>query len=302
LSDLEVVNSRISKNSQIRFRRLVNGLVLAEIDTPLATASVSLHGGHVVSWRPKHQLEPVLWLSKSAHFQSGKAIRGGVPICWPWFGAHPGDSKLPSHGYARISPWEIVAIDLLDGGEIEINLTLPANDLSRAHWPDGVNLSIQITVGEALKVVLTTDNQSERDIVLTEGLHTYFQIGDIDRIRVRGLEGCDYVDLVDGNARKRQTNAIVFEGELGRIYENSEATCLIEDVMLNRRIRIEKSGSQSTAVWNPWSAKAATMDDMGRDGWKEMVCVESANALGDVVTVNAHESHSLVATYSVESL
>jgi D-hexose-6-phosphate mutarotase len=137
---------------------------------------------------------------------------------------------------------------------------------------------------------------------LTEGLHTYFQIGDIDRIRVRGLEGCDYVDLVDGNARKRQTNAIVFEGELGRIYENSEATCLIEDVMLNRRIRIEKSGSQSTAVWNPWSAKAATMDDMGRDGWKEMVCVESANALGDVVTVNAHESHSLVATYSVESL
>ena len=116
-----------------------------------------------------------------------------------------------------------------------------------------------------------------------------------------GLEGCEYVDLVDGNKRKQQAGPIVFDGELGCIYENSQATCVIDDAPLNRRIIVQKSGSQSTAVWNPWAAKAAAMDDMGADGWREMVCVESANALGNAVTVKADESHSLVATYSVES-
>lgn len=302
MNDSEELNRRFSRGAHIRFRQLDNELVLAEIDTPLATATISLHGGHVVSWRPKHQAEPVLWVSKSAQFKPGKAIRGGVPICWPWFGAHPSDAKLPGHGYARISPWEVAAVNLLDSGAVEIILSLPGNELSRAYWPDGVRLSIQMTIGEMLKVVLTTSNQSDREIALTEGLHTYFQVSDIAKIRVSGLEGCEYVDLVDGNKRKQQAGPIAFDGELGRIYQNSQATCVIDDAPLNRRIIIEKSGSQSTAVWNPWAAKAAAMDDMGRDGWREMVCVESANALGNVVTVKAGESHSLVATYSVESL
>lgn len=302
MNDCESLNRRFSRGAQIRFGQLGNALVLAEIDTPLATAEISLHGGHVVSWRPKHQAKPVLWVSKSAQFIPGKAIRGGVPICWPWFGAHPSDAKLPGHGYARISPWEVAAVNSLDSGAVEITLSLFDNDLSRAYWPNGVCLSIKITIGEMLKVVLTTSNQSDREIVLTEGLHTYFQVSDIAKVRVSGLEGCEYVDLVDGNKRKQQVGPIVFDGEMGRIYENSQATCVIDDAPLNRRIVIDKSGSNSTAVWNPWAAKAATMDDMGRDGWREMVCVESANALGNVVTVKAGESHSLAATYWVESL
>jgi D-hexose-6-phosphate mutarotase len=302
MNDSEVLNRRFSNGLQIRFSQLADGIVVVEIDTPLATATISLHGGHIVSWHPKHQVKSVLWVSRSAKFIPGKAIRGGVPICWPWFGAHLTDAKLPSHGYARISPWEGSSVNLLDGGAMEINLCLPDNDSSRAQGPDGVRLSIQITVGETLKMALTTSNQSDREIVLTEGLHTYFQISDIAKISVLGLEGSEYIDLADENKSKQEAGPIVFEGELGRIYENNKATCVIDDVPLNRRIIIEKSGSDSTAVWNPWAAKAATMDDMGRDGWREMVCVESANALGNVVTVKAHESHTLAVNYSVQSL
>jgi D-hexose-6-phosphate mutarotase len=300
MNDSEVLNSRFSRGSQIRFRQLADGIVVAEID-PLATATISLQGGHVVSWRSKDQVEPVLWVSKLAQFKPGKAIRGGVPICWPWFGAHQRDAKLPGHGYARISPWEVTSVNLLDGGATEINLSLPDKDLSRAHGPDGVRLSIHITVGETLKMALTTSNQSDREIVLTEGLQTYFQISDIAKISVLGLEGSKFNNLVDENKSKQLAGPIVFEGELGRIYENNKATCVIDDVPLNRRI-IEKSGSDSTAVWNPWAPKAATMDDMSRDVWREMDCVESANALGNVVTVKAYENHTLAVNYSVQSL
>lgn len=302
MNDSEELNRRFSRGSHIRFRQLGNGLVLAEIDTPFATATISLHGGHVVSWRPKHQVEPVLWVSRSAQFKPGKAIRGGVPICWPWFGAHPSDAQLPGHGYARVSPWEVTSVNLLDSGAMEISLSLPDNEMSRAHGPDGVRLSIQIAVGETLKMALTTTNESDREIVLTEGLHTYFQISDIAKIRVVGLEGCEYVDLVHENTRKQQAGPIVFDGELGRIYENTKATCVIEDRVLNRRIVIEKSGSLSTAVWNPWAVTSAKMDDLGSEGWRDMVCVESANAVGNTVALNAGESHTLGSTYSIQSI
>lgn len=222
------------------------------------------------------------------------AGRGLVPT--------PSDAKLPGYGYARISPWEVAAVNFLNDGAVEVSLSLPGNDLSRAYWSDEVRLSIQITIGETLRVVLTTSNQSDREITLTEGLHTYFQVSDIAKARVSGLEGYEYIDQVNGNIRKQQAGPIVFDGELGRIYENSQATCVIDDAPLNRWIIIAKSGSKSTAVWNPWAAKAAAMDNMGRDGWGKMVCVESVNALGNVVTVKAGESHSLAATYSVESL
>lgn len=302
MNDIEVLNRRFSTGAQLRFRQLADGIVVAEIDNPLATATISLHGGHVVSWQPKHQVEPVLWVSKSVKFIPGKAIRGGVPICWPWFGAHLTDAKLPGHGYARISPWEVVSVHFLDGGATEMTLSLPDNDSSRLHCANMARLSVRITVGDKLEVALTTSNIGGQEFVLTEGLHTYFQISDIARIRVLGLEGCEYVDLVRENARQQQVGPVLFEGELGRIYGNTKATCVIEDVPFNRRIIVEKSGSLSTAVWNPWAEKAATMDDVSLGGWREMVCVESANALGNVVTVKAYETHTMTAIYSVENL
>ena len=300
--NVEELNRKFSAGSQVNFKQISDGIVVAEIDNPLATATISLNGGHVVTWWPKHQASPVLWVSKLVKFISGKAIRGGVPICWPWFGAHPTDKQLPGHGYARITPWEVESVCALENGATEIKLILQETPLSQTHWSQSVELSATITIGSKLTIELTSTNNSEQEISLSEGLHTYFQIGDISDIRINGLEGSEYVDLVNGNERCKQSGEITFSRELGRIYMNSNSACVIEDSRLNRRIRIEKSGSQSTAVWNPWDVTATKMDDLGATGWRDMVCVESANALENRITINAGESHTLTATYIAENL
>jgi len=302
MKNSDELNRRFGIASQVYFKQLPDGIVVAEIDNALATATISLDGGHVITWWPKHQSSPVLWVSKLAKFIPGKAIRGGVPICWPWFGAHPTDTKLPGHGYARITPWVVDSVRTFAGGATEVKLTLQETDLSRAHWPHSVHLSATIIVGGSLAIELTTTNNSDHEITLSEGLHTYFQISDIADIHIHGLEGGEYVDLVNGNERRKQSGEITFDGELGRIYVNSDSTCVIEDPRLNRRIRIEKSGSQSTAVWNPWAETATKMDDLGANGWRDMVCVESANALENSLTLEVGASHTIATTYSAENL
>lgn len=174
MNNSELLNSHFSAGSQISFRQLANGLVMAEVDTPLTTATVSLYGGHIVSWRPKQHVEPVLWLSKLAQFRQGKAIRGGVPICWPWFGAHLSQSSLPSHGYARISNWELTCLQTLTNGAIELTLLLVKSDSSEVSWNTDVQLTLKLTIGEILQIDLTTLNQSDQSVTFTEGLHTYF--------------------------------------------------------------------------------------------------------------------------------
>jgi glucose-6-phosphate 1-epimerase len=301
-ANIESINEEYALQDQLSFKQLPSGIVVAEVDSPLATATISLHGGQVVNWRPKHQQAPVLWVSRLATFTPGKAIRGGVPICWPWFGNHPTNPQLPGHGYARISPWNVVATERTNDGAIRVGLVMQHTEMSLAHFPRSVRLAVHITVGKELTVELTTTNESNQDIVLTEGLHTYFKVGDVSAIQVLGLEGAQYVDLIRGNALSRQEGPIRFEGELGRIFTNSAAVCVIEDPSLARRITAQKKGSLSTAVWNPWAQAAAKMADLGADGWRDMVCVESANALEDLVTVKRSASHTHTAVYSAESV
>ena len=288
--------------NNICFNKFSDDIVIVEIENSLATAAVSLYGGHVVSWQPKTQTKPVLWVSKLVKYQQGKAIRGGVPICWPWFGGHPTNASLPGHGYARITPWELTSVQTLSNGATELNLTLGRSDLSQLHWHAEVRLELKITVGDTFELSLTTVNESDHEITFTEGLHTYFQISDIGNIRVLGLEGSDYIDLVNQNERRTQQDAITFESELGRIFLDNQATCVIEDPVFNRRIRIEKTGSNSTAVWNPGLDVGSKMDDLGSVGWREMVCVESANALENSIWLEVGASHKMVSIYSVDNL
>ena len=302
MKTIDQLNRDFGTYSEISFRQLPDNIVIADISNSLATASVSLYGGHIVSWQPKTQTKPVLWLSDLVKFQQGKAIRGGVPICWPWFGAHPSQASLPGHGYARITPWELNSVHTLANGTTELNLSLGKSDLSQLYWQAEVHLELKITVGDILEISLTTVNKSDHEVTITEGLHTYFQISDIANIRVVGLEGSDYIDLVNQNESHTQHGAITFDGELGRIFLNNQSTCVIEDPALNRRIRIEKNGSNSTAVWNPGLGVASKMEDLGAAGWRDMVCVESANALGNRITLEALKAHTHVAAYAVESL
>ncbi len=302
MNNLETLNSRFAIAGHVHFKDAGDGLVVADIVNAHARAVISLQGGHVMTWHPTATSAPVVWLSKLAKIAKGKSIRGGAPVCWPWFGAHETQADLPGHGFARTVAWEVTGTRALDDGSTEIGLTLVQNDATRAMWAHPSSAEILVNVGKTLRIALTTRNLGDQDVVIGEALHTYLQISDIGQTRVLGLEGCEYMDKAAGGVRKRQQGAIDFTGETDRVYVNTEAACVIEDAGLQRRVRITKLGSRSTVVWTPWTEKADKMGDFGPAGWRTMVCVESANALENVVTVKAHGSHTLAVEYSVEPM
>ena len=300
MTTAQQLNARFGTRGRLSFSE-DSGLIIAEIDNAQATASLCLQGAHLMSWRPKSQSVPVVWLSRDAKLAAGKSIRGGAPVCWPWFGAHATESAFPGHGFARTVPWQVVESGSDPDGATRLKLRLVENEKTRAQWPHASKLDLTVVVGEALRMELTTGNTGTTDFVIGEALHTYLQIGDICAVRVTGLEGCDYWDKVGGSTLRKQTGAISFAGETDRVYINTAAECVIEDDKLKRRIHVAKSGSLSTVVWTPWAEKAGKMGDMGQpEGWREMLCVESANALENMVKVAAGARHTLIVEYRAE--
>jgi glucose-6-phosphate 1-epimerase len=298
---IATLNDRFAIGSQLFFAEGPGSLPVAEIVGPHGQGMISLSGGHVMTWTPEGH-EPVLWLSQHAKFSPGKSIRGGVPICWPWFGPHESDSSFPSHGFARTSPWAVERSEASPDGTIQLTLAMTATDVSRAQWPHAVTAKVIVSLGSELRIDLITKNSGNTAVVVGEALHTYFAVSDIRQAQISGLAGCNYFDKADGGRRKLQEGNIIVGGEVDRVYVNTTSECSIEDAGLKRRIRIKKSGSRSTVVWNPWTEKAAKMGDFGADGFLGMVCVESGNALDNVVTVEPSCEHILSVRYSVEAL
>lgn len=300
---ITALNAQFGIEGQLKFVEDASGLIVAEINNPAGSASLCLQGAHLMSWQPVSQAVPVIWLSRDARLAAGKSIRGGAPVCWPWFGAHATESGFPGHGFARTVPWRVIESGTEPGGATRLTLRLVASDKTRMQWPHDCNLDLTVIVGETLRMEMSTENTGATDFVIGEALHTYFQIGDISLVRVSGLEGSEYWDKVGGSNLRCQEGAISFAGEVDRVYINTGATCVIHDDKLRRRIHIAKSGSLSTVVWTPWVEKAARMGDMGQpEGWREMVCVESVNAIDNVVTVAAGTRHTLIVEYRAESV
>jgi glucose-6-phosphate 1-epimerase len=303
MSTAQQLNQQFAINGHISFREDASGLIVAEIANAQATAALCLQGAHLMNWHPKNQTKPVVWLSRDAKMAAGKSIRGGAPVCWPWFGAHASESTFPGHGYARTVPWRVIETGTEPDGATRLTLRLVESDKTRAQWAHACNLDLTVIVGDTLRMEMITENTGTADFVIGEALHTYLQISDIGAVRVTGLDGCEYWDKVGGSNLRKQTGAITFDGEVDRVYINSAAECVIHDDKLKRRIHIKKSGSLSTVVWTPWTEKANKMGDMGQpDGWREMVCVESVNAMDNVVTVVAGSKHSLIVEYSAVSV
>ena len=299
--DFASLNQRFPLPGHLEFKEGPGGLAVAEIANAHATAMIALQGAHVMTYEPLGQA-PVLWLSRYAKFAPGKSIRGGVPVCWPWFGPHPDDASKPAHGFARTVLWEVLETAAATDGATRIRFGLVQTDATRAQWPHHSSAELVVTVGADLRVELVTRNEGSTPFVLGEALHTYFHISDVADVAIRGLEGCDYLDKVSDFARAKQQGAIVIESEVDRVYLNTQADCLIEDRGLQRRIRIAQQGSRSTVVWNPWIEKAEKMGDFGPDGHRGMVCVETANALENAVTVAPGAEHRMLAVISVEPL
>ncbi|MFN6269006.1 MAG: D-hexose-6-phosphate mutarotase [Akkermansiaceae bacterium] len=259
-----------------------------EIDHPTCSARVALHGAQVISWRPADEDE-VLYLSPDAVFEEGKAIRGGLPICWPWFNAHPTNPEMPSHGIVRTRFWNFVAASESDEG-----VTLQFEIV------DGIwSAVVTFKIGEALEVILETRNPNEIPIVVSGALHPYFAVSDIEQVRVVNLDGADYLDTVGTPTQRKQKGALNFSGELDSIYDSSSNVLLVDDLS-GRTLLIEKTGSPSTVVWNPWVEKSAALKDLPNDGYQKFCCIEAAIANDKAVIVMPGSIYVLSIRISVE--
>jgi len=283
----------------LRFEEALGGLVRGVIATSAAEADLYLQGAHVTHWMPRGQ-RPVLFLSPRSLFTPGKAIRGGVPIISPWFGPRGDGKPGPAHGFARTMDWAIGGTKLCSGGEVEITLALAPNDSTRSLGFGGFDLRLRVTVGQKLQMELETRNDSEEPLTYEEALHAYFAVADVRRVSVSGLEGTTYIDKTDGFKRKQLgSEPLRIVKETDQVHLSTSATCVIHDPVWDRRIVIEKSGSDSTVVWNPWIEKTKAMSDMAEDGWQEMICVETANAADNAVHLPPGSSHTLTASIHV---
>ena len=278
------------------------GLARLSIGTDTCTAELYLHGAHLCRWQPRSQPHPVLWMSAASRFESGAPIRGGVPICFPWFGPKAGDPSAPVHGVARISAWRLDGATLEPDGSVVVRLGQACGASASPHVPHDVLLAYELRLGRDLSMALTVTNPGDAPITFEEALHTYLAVSDVRQVSVAGLEGATYVDKVDGARRKTQADPLVtIGGETDRLYLDTGAAITVTDPGLGRRIRVDKTGSRSTVVWNPWVAKSRAMPDFGDDEWPGMICVETANAADNAVTVPPHASHTMTAAISVQA-
>lgn len=281
-----------------------NGLVRARISTPACSGELYLHGAHVTAWQPAGA-EPALFMSEKSAFAADKAIRGGIPLIFPWFGprtATPDDPRTdgPSHGFARTQVWKL-DFGAYAAEELHLSLTLEPSDVSRSLGYDRFLVAYQITFGRELRLRLSVANDGEKPMRVEEALHTYLHVGDVQQVRVHGLLETEYLDKIENFARKTQHEPVLtLTGPTDRPYLNTTSPIVVDDPALHRRITVTKSNSNTTVVWNPWAN--AGLADMTEDGWRQMLCVESANAGENALHLLPRGAHVMETTISVEAL
>jgi glucose-6-phosphate 1-epimerase len=275
------------------------GLARVCVNTPVATAEIYLHGAHLTSWRPVGA-EEVIFVSEHSQWKTGSAIRGGIPICFPWFRNKADDPKAPSHGFVRTKDWQLDSVTN-NGDTVTVILSTISDESTRAWWPHDFHLAHRVTLGAELTQELVMHNTGAAPLRFEEALHTYYRVGAAESVRVKGLDGAMYLDNTDGNREKRQQGDILFTGPTDRAYLDTTHAVEIADPVLRRRIRLVKQDSRSTVVWNPWSSGARSMADLGDDEWHAMACVEASNMRVCAVDLAPAEVHTMKTVIRVDA-
>ncbi len=282
-----------------------NGLTRAQVTLPSGAATVYLYGAHVTHWQPKGQA-PVIWLSSLAEFGEGKAIRGGVPVCFPWFATdtekHDGGKPGPSHGFARTQNWDF-AFAALAGEALHLTFTLAPNEISRRFGYDHFRVAYEVVVADTLTLKLTVANTGTEPLKFEEALHTYFNVGELHSARLTGLESAPFIDKTDGmKAKTGPAEALEFPVWTDRMYPHTTATTVIHDGHDARTITVAKQHSATTVVWNPHPEGSAGAKDLAPNSWESFLAVETANAGADAITLQPGEAHTMQAVYSVAAI
>lgn len=260
-------------------------LPTAYVANHFCRGAVTLYGAHVLSYVPDGQ-DDLLWISQKSLFTPSKGIRGGIPICWPWFGGNP----APTHGVARIQFWDLKSAVSESDGSDTLVFELDITD------PHPLTAVLSVNFGAKLTVSLTTVNQGSA-YRLGDAIHTYFHVGEITQTKIHGLGGTVTENRVD-NTEFTAAEAFGFQAETDNIH-HSEAAVTIEDPVLKRRILVEKENSRTTVVWNPWIAKSIRMPDFGDEEYHSMVCVEAANCSVGMIDLAPGQKHTLIQKISV---
>ncbi len=292
------LNAEYSIAGKVEFIEGNGGLTMIRVNTPKAGALISIHAGQVLSYQPAGE-EDLLFLSSKAYYQDGKAIKGGAPICWPWFGPDPEGKGRPGHGFVRNRPWNVIGTEALSNGAVKVMLGLTDTAETQAIWPQAFNLTQEIVIGDSLNLALITRNNGSETFGITQGFHTYFKVGDITQTSVLGLQDCSYIDKVDNSAEKKQTGEVTITSEVDRIYRSIGNTLIIDDKALNRCIQILSQGNKTAVVWNPWEKISREMADLEDADYQRFICVETTNAADDVIAIAPGGEFKLVADYRV---
>ena len=298
--DLNQLNEHFAIPGVLSFHATASGLAYASVTAPNATATVYLQGAHLSAWQPNGQ-KPVLFLSRKSDLLPGKPIRGGVPIAFPWFANRHDGKPGPSHGFARVQEWTL-AFAAMAGDDLHLTFTLAPTEMSRTFGFDNFRLAYQLTIGRTLTMQLTVANDASTPLVFEEALHTYYAVTDIHEITVTGLEGVTYLDKVDNFKPKVQQGAITITEQTDRVYLNTTSPCIIHDTPGKRRIHIEKTGSSTTVVWNPWENGAQKLADLDPTEWHEFVAVETVSAAANTITLAPKATHVVQAHITVEDI
>ncbi len=272
---------------------LYHGLEAWHVRTPVATAVISVFGGQLLSFIPQGQPD-LLWLSPM-RAELPTPIRGGVPVCWPWFGRQGQGADAPAHGLVRTARWELLHVHQGDDGAVELQLAPSLPD------PLGLRLQMVVHVGHQLHQQLITENIGTAPVTFTQALHSYFRVGDASRVDVEGVDGLQYLDKYEdySHARQQQGPWSLRDprdpGRSDRIYNGAQGHYVLRDPVLQRQIEIHSEGSQTLVAWNPGAEAAAKMSDVG-EGWRDYVCLEVANAGPEQITLEPGASHRMAQT------
>lgn len=297
--DFEALNARFSGVCKVVAGK--GGLPFVRISNNAASAEICLLGAHITSYIPKGY-DDVMWMSDCSEFQEGKAIRGGIPLCWPWFGKNTQYDDAPSHGIARISMWQLDDAFASSPSSTTVCLSLSSAGNYVKFFPYAFRLELKVTISDKMTVALKTINLDKQTFSISQALHSYFKVGNIDDVSIDGFDGLPMVSKVGEGGNFVRKGIIAIDREVDEVYQQANGDASIADASLKRRIVISKKGSASSVVWNPWIDKSKRMADFPDDGYKTMVCVETANAMDDSRTIPAGGEHEITAIISAESI
>ena len=299
--DIDELDEKFSIEGEVGFAELEEDLVFITVSNKYADVDICLYGAHITSYRPQNAMD-LLWMSPESSFEVGKAIRGGIPVCFPWFGPHKTDSDKPQHGFARLMYWDVVSTSSSLSGETTVVLQLCSSEETKTYWPHDFCAEMKIVVGKTLEATLKVTNTSNDSFDYTCALHSYFNLSALESISIEGLQGLTYFNQLTSENEIQEEELLHIAEPLTRHYLNTETPVVIADSAFHRRIKVAKTGSKVTTVWNPGAETCVNIGDLPDDGYETFVCVEATNAFDFPVQLPAGKSYETAAIIGLEEV